>query len=64
MSERAGRPRDVLALHYGIVLPEEDAGRLDEAVTRIAQKLPVLLLQSAPRQPGFDESHVRAPKNG
>lgn len=64
MSERAGRPRDVLALHYEIVLPEEHAARLDEAVTRVAQKLPALLLQRAPIQPGFDEPHVRASKNG
>jgi hypothetical protein len=52
MSEPASRPRDALTLHYGIVLEEDAARRLDQGVTRAAARLAPLLLQSV-TPPGF-----------
>ena len=59
--ELSGQPRDVLAFHYGIVLPEDVAERLDRGVTRVAGQLPRLLLQASPRPPGFTDPRMRMP---
>lgn len=63
MSERSGRPRDALAFHYGIVLSEGAAERLDRGVSRVVQHLPALLLQAPPRPQGFAAPRVRTPKD-
>ncbi len=63
MSERSGRPRDALAFHYGIVLPDDVAERLDSGVTRVAERLPALVLHAPPKQPGFVTPRIRAPKD-
>lgn len=63
MSEPTSRPRDALAIHYGIVLPEEVARRFDQGVARAAARLPALLLQAPAKPPGFAAPKTGAPRD-
>lgn len=47
------RPRDVLAASYGIVLAEDEAARLDAAVTRLVAQLGPRLVDDDPPPAGF-----------
>lgn len=64
MSQRHTRPRDMLAFHYGIVLPDDAGDRLDRGVARVAGQLPGLLLQISPGVPGFAAQRIQASKDG
>jgi hypothetical protein len=57
------RPRDGLALYFGIVLPQDVATRLDQSVLRTHARLAAALM-SVPPPEGFTRVSAKAARDG